>query len=268
MSRTMITLCLYSTTILAVACGAKTPPTPRQEDLVDARILGIAPDPLIPQLNKVGETSQTVTLMVYAALPSNDDAVITPREVNGNAALAIDVMTVGDATYEDHSGFRLAKIPITAVVPDVSKFPQSGGATTSDGSSTTTSTTTTNQGGDISFGLTLTAGGQQEQVDGSFSAYADGSENLKWTAPVLTVSAPSDGGKVKADGQTVTLTYTQPEQEQIIVGWYTTAGQINDRTALSTTWIPGSSGATSLIGTIRGGRTHAFDLQILDVTAE
>lgn len=277
MNKLHFSAALLSALVFTSACGAGSDNEPRQETLDHARVLGIASSPVVSEIPDAG-VSKTVSLIVYAAVPLGQEAAITARSATGATVVAPENLAVGNISYEEHPGFRLVKIELAAPVPEKSAFPEQVAATTgsttgetSTGSTTGDTTTIqqqTNTGGDVAYSFTFASADTEEVVDGNFLAWSTGSSQLSWSAPTVTVDAPAGASTVDAKDTTIRLSHSSPQSEQYIVGWYVSAGQLDDRRAEETRWIPGKNGSYSVIGTVRGTQSRGFGITVVDVEAD
>jgi len=264
-------LAIISALIPFASCGPQSTDGPRQELISGVRVLGISGSPLVPQIVKKGAEATSVELTVYVAVPLGETASVAARTLGSSPGGQVikpenlAIQTDG-FSYEDHNGFRLLTFKMTAPVPDESSFSSGqGGQATPDPTSTSTTTQATR--GQVRYGIDVSAGGKIESVESAFSVASEGAEDLAWTSPEVTISAPATTSEADVDSETITLSHTSPTSETYTIGWFVSGGEIANRRTASTTWTPGDAGSYTLVGTVRGMRSKGFGIKVIDVKA-
>lgn len=229
----------------------------RVEVMDRMRTLGTNAAPLIsPPSDAV--SARTVDLTVHVALPEGETVAVEAFpdiESLGSFTLktdAIHPVQPADDTYQDLPAMRLVPISITVDVPTAEEL-QLG-----------------EKGKRVRYGLRLTSSsGRVENVVGSFLVYPAGSDALAkpWQAPSIAIDAPLNQSDVKKskDGINLKATVTNPEEEDVKLGWFVTSGKISARRARETVWLDPKEGNQTVIVTVRGKKTRGFDIKVYEV---
>lgn len=245
-----------SATLALSACGGFDTDPDRQEVLDRLRALGAQASTLVQTLPKTPGALASLTL--FAALPEGATLSAQPQDAPfprgqglplKGSQVSVDPLGI---TYEDHKGFRLARVKVSAQLPTASAM-----ARFDDG------------GGEVWYRVDLVSGERTERVEGAFLAYPEGAAPLQWQAPVLTLANPTAGARTALyDGVNLKLAATNPVQELLLPGWFVPGGLVRNRRSSETVWFPKEAGSYTVIATVRGRDTLGFDLKVVDVTVE
>ena len=178
--------------------------------------------------------------------PTFNAYMVTEDDMN------IDLSSV---TYTDYDEFRLATLSATVTVPLEAVFQAINPVF---------------KGIQMRYGAKISTGNDSEYVAGSFLVYKDGSEELNWQSPTIAISSPQEAQVFNA-GETVDLeaTITNPNDENIKLGWFVTDGNIQNRRANTTKWTaPTKPGQYTIITTVRGKSSRGFNLEAVQVVIE
>jgi len=228
----------------------------RYEDVNKLRALGVLSDKAVVEPSTVA-TPQSVSLTFYAAQPHGE--VITAEAYqdtssSSGGAPATLVIDQSSAATEAHSSFDIYHVKATLTIPPAEALMFRG----------------LNNNATVPYGVKLTskANGTQNIV-GNVVVFASGSPQLTALAPLPTVkiNAPAKSAAVTGS-QDLNATAATTGEESLRLGWFTSGGEIKNRNAAATTWDPKkTTGGVTLVVTVRGAKTGAFALDVIDFTA-
>ena len=257
MKRIISHVLLLSLAAWFFSCGEEEE---RQETLTRLRGIGVVSAPLVSAPSTVA-SPKTVDVTIYVAIPT--DATITGAEsfmddpTFGAYMVTAEDMSINlsGVTYTDYDGFRLAQFTTTITVPLEAIFQAINPAFT---------------GIQMRYGVKVSTADDEEFVAGSFLVYTEGSSELDWQSPSVSITSPQQA-QVFQTGEVVDLeaTITNPNDENIKLGWFSTDGNIQNRRSNSTQWTaPSEAGTYTLLLTIRGKSSRGFGLNAVQVTVE
>lgn len=119
----------------------------------------------------------------------------------------------------------------------------------------------------LRYTLIVSDGTRELPLAGDFVVYRDANtpgatDNLFGS----TIDTPAADQPVTDKKVTISSTLQLPEDEDIKIGWYASAGEIKNRRASSTEWELPGPGEYTLILTVRGKEARNGDIQIRRVT--
>lgn len=244
---------LLLTLSLLLGCGGDED---RQEVLSKLRGIGAIASPLISMPSADATAPNQVELTVYATLPIGQTATIEPY-VDIPSAFAIslnaDQIAIQSASveYKPYPGFQILSFKASLNVPVAAMFARFGGA------------------GQVRYGFILKANDEEEKIVGNFLVYPEGSAELSWTNPEISVVTPTASAVIGSKTEVpITATLTNKNSEDLKLGWFASGGEIKNRRAKSTTWKTPDPGEQTLIFTARGRKSRGFAIQIITVKAE
>ncbi|HET9235638.1 MAG TPA: hypothetical protein VFO10_00215 [Oligoflexus sp.] len=119
----------------------------------------------------------------------------------------------------------------------------------------------------LRYTLIVSDGTRELPLAGDFVVYRDAnSPGAKDNLFGSSIDSPAANVPVTDKKLTISSTLQFPEDEDIKIGWYASAGEIKNRRAASTEWELPGSGEYTLILTVRGKEARNGDIQIRPVT--
>lgn len=118
----------------------------------------------------------------------------------------------------------------------------------------------------VRYGVTFNNGSKTETMVGDILVYKEGSAELAWTAPTISIDQPLATTISSSTSISSTLQNSNPEKNQI--SWFVSTGKVKNRQAKSTDWSEISSGDQTLVVTSRGKSSGAFAMKVLKVTVQ
>lgn len=243
---------LFAICSLSLILGGCSDDEARYENVDKLRAFGsstlpVVSDPSTPEAPKV------FTITVFAAVPLGETVTAEPYDDVAAANVAAVPVTIvpGSEQYEDHATFRIFSVKATQPVPPASIFESPLGAPPFVR---------------LRYGIRLVSGGESENVVGNALIYPAGSPQLTRVAPTIAITKPATTDVSGTEDLEATI--TDPANENMRVGWFSSDGPIKNRRARVTEWETPSAGPATLIVTIRGRETGAFAFQVLDLTVQ
>jgi len=244
---------LLVSSLLLISCSGDED---RQENLLKLRGLGASSEPLVSLPSEDVTAPRKVEVVVYVALPLGQTATIEPFEdefspfvVNlGVSDIEVDVASLN---YEEYPGFQVFTFKASLNVPVGGRFFRTQGA------------------GQAKYGFLIKSGLEIEKLVGTFLVYPEGSPELNWTNPDVTLVTPTEGLSLQSGADVdLSATFVDKNNEELKIGWFTSGGKVKNRRSKSTSWKTPDSGDHSVIFTARGRKSRAFTMQILKVRVE
>jgi len=243
---------------MALAVGACNEPVDRQEQIDRLKGIGLVASPLVNSPSQ-GSTINATQITGYATIPLGKTPVVTAY-LDQPTAGAISVKTdeiIIDASKQElttYEGFQLLKFVARVTIPSVTLIQRF---------------TDDFQGIQFRYGFTVSTEDDVEYIVGSFLVYPEGSEELQWTNPVISIDSPTENQSLSAEEEfDVIATLTKPNDEDVKLGWYVSEGEISNRRAGETTWTLPTKGKHTLILTARGKKSRGFAIQIKTVNIQ
>jgi hypothetical protein len=116
--------------------------------------------------------------------------------------------------------------------------------------------------------LTVATSNDHEDVIASLTVYPAGAPQLAWKNPTLAIADPLSNATVSTSGKIdLNATITNPQNEGVVVGWFVTDGDVDNRRASSTQWSLTHTGTETVAATVHGVTSRGFAMQIINVTA-
>ena len=240
-----ISMILISVIATCIACEGEAE---RYEAIGKLRALGVAGLPVTSPPSTEAEP-QLVTLRIYAGLPVGQ-TVKAEALVDDRAAFSLPILAVineDSETYQEKKGLQIYEVTATFVVPTADKLffqPGSGAAR-------------------LRYGIKLSTEDEEEKILGDYLVYPPGAPQLSWQSPELEIVKPSPN-QTHSESMDIEIAITDSNAESIRVGWFASAGEIENRRAAVTKWRP-EAGAHTLIATIRGRSSGAFTFKTVDI---
>jgi hypothetical protein len=103
----------------------------------------------------------------------------------------------------------------------------------------------------------------EERIIGNIVVYRDGSQELNWTAPNLTLENPKQGATLNGK-QPIKLSIESSNDENFRVSWLVNDGKVKNRRGLETEWEPGGAGDYTMIASARGLKSGGFQFKAVD----
>jgi hypothetical protein len=232
-----------------------------QERISSLRAFGATPVPLVSLPSDDTEPTRTVEVTFYAAVPLGLTATVAPFLDTGSSVgalpLPLSAISVDESSeaYTDHSGYRLFSEKVRLTIPAVSAFnrPIDG----------------VFKGGQIRYGLTVTAGSEHEDMIANINIFPEGAKELDWENPKIEISSPLSGSSFSTASPSELLSsVTNPNSEDVKVGWYVSDGEVSNREAANTSWKLGAAGAKTVAITVHGFNSRGFALHVIDVVGQ
>ena len=111
--------------------------------------------------------------------------------------------------------------------------------------------------------------GDEQKIVGDILIYNPGSKELLYSSPTVNIVDPTAQVLTAGAVQSVNLNYNPVNNENFRVGWFVSGGQIKNRRAKSTDWtVPSNAGSHTLIATLRGVKSAAFSIKVIQVTVQ
>lgn len=243
---------LFALVALAAFLGGCGDDEARYENVDKLRAFGsstlpIASDPSTPEAPKL------FTITVYAAVPLGETVTAEPYDDPAAANLATVPVTIvpGSEQYEDHATFRIYSVKATQPVPPASVFDSPLGAPPFVR---------------LRYGIRLVSGDESENVVGNALIYPAGAPQLTRVPPTIAITKPA--AKDVSGTEDLEATITDPANENMRVGWFSSDGKVKNRRARVTEWETPGAGPATLIVTIRGRESGAFAFQVLDLNVQ
>jgi hypothetical protein len=254
--RTLILLPGLAIATLLTACGGGG--GDQQEDINALRTFGIAASPLVTTPSATTESPSAVEVTLYAAVPTGATATLSPYADDGStegatmigtSAITVDPST---AQYVEYNNYRLFSEKAKIVMPTAAAF--RGGPFV---------------GAQVRYGLTVATATDHEDVIASLALYPAGSPQLAWQSPGIDIAAPvADGTVSTASDVDLNASFTNPQNEELKIGWFVTDGTVGNRRASATTWKLSHTGTETVAVTIHGISSRGFALKVVNVTAD
>ena len=253
--RSLLKISLCSFAVLGLtACGGRD--GDRQENIDSLRTFGLAASPLVNSPSVDGQPAKTVEVTFYAAVPLGLTAALTPFVDHASslgavplpaAAIAIEA---GSEHYEDFNSFRLFSAKAKLTLPTTAAFHKANFA-----------------GGQVRYGLTVTAGADHEDVVADLVLFPDGAPQLAWQNPTIDITTPLSAAGVATSG-TIDLKAEigNVNAEGVKVGWFVSKGQVANRRAAATTWKLTNAGPQTVAVAVHGIQSRGFAIKVIDVT--
>jgi hypothetical protein len=238
---------------LLVGCGGTEDPFER---LTKLRGIGVKASPVVSQPS-TDATPQSVQLTVYAALPAGKTADVEAYEdvVAPNVAKIAKADIIIDQAskqYDDYNGIRVLSFNATVKIPNQATF------------FTDPTNPIRNQ---IRYGFKLSSESEEEIIVGNHLVVPSDDTRLSLKDPTIAIDTPSDTADVKKDEDVkLVATVSNPNKEQVKVGWFVTSGEITNRRAKSTLWNKFETGAQTVIVTAHGKDSKGFAMSVVQVT--
>ena len=235
--------------LLLLGCSE---PSDRYENINKLRTIGTQTDPVSSAPSTVTAPKIT-TLTFFAALPKNE--VATAESFVDDAskyAAPINITVVsGSEAYEEHPAFRIFSVKATAAIPvqDLLVFPSDQNFIR------------------FRYGMLIRSGTDEERIIGNIVVYKEGSKELSWSAPSLTLENPKQGTTLKGK-QPIKITIDSANEENFRVSWLVNSGEIKNRRGMETEWEPGAAGDYTMIASARGLKSGAFQFKAVDFKIE
>ncbi len=120
------------------------------------------------------------------------------------------------------------------------------------------------------YGVRVTSQtGEDQKIVGDILVYPEGSKELQYVTPSVSIQNPAAQTLPSGATQPVELVYNPVNNENFRVGWFVSGGEIKNRRAKSTEWtVPSDKGSHTLIATIRGLKSSAFSLKVMQVNVQ
>lgn len=241
------------TALVFLSCGGDED---RQENLFKLRGLGAASNPLVSLPSVDPAAPRKVELTVYVALPLGETATVEPFEDTTSpiiANLSVSDIAIDPASmvYQDYPGFQILTFKASLNVPVATRFFRTKGA------------------GQAKYGFLIKSGTEVEKLVGNFLVYPDGSPELNYLSPEVSLVTPTEGLSLKsASDVDLTATLVDKNDEDLKLGWFASGGKVKNRRAKSTTWETPGVGDHTVIFTARGKKSRGFVMQIIKVKVE
>jgi hypothetical protein len=236
------------------ACGGQG--GDRQENIESLRTFGIAAAPLVNSPSVAGQPAKTVEVTFYAAVPLGVTAALTPFVDHASSLGAVPLPAAaiavedGSESYEDYNNYRLFSAKAKLALPTAAAFRQADFA-----------------GGQVRYGLTVTAGGDHEDIVADLVLFPEGAPQLAWQNPTIAVIGPINASGVPTTG-TIDLKAEvgNVNDEGVKVGWFVSKGQVANRRAAATTWKLTDAGPQTVAVVVHGIQSRGFAVKVIDVT--
>ena len=228
----------------------------RQENLFKLRGLGASSNPLVSLPSVDPAAPRKVEVTVYVALPIGATATVEPFEDEFSpivANLSVSDIAIDPASliYQTYPGFQILSFKASLNVPVAQRFVRTKGA------------------GQAKYGFLVKSGIEIEKLVGNFLVYPEGSPELNWTNPEVTLVTPTEGLSLKSGSDAnLTATLNDKNDEELKLGWFTSGGKVKNRRAKSTSWETPGVGEHTVIFTARGKKSRGFVMQIVKVKME
>ena len=242
----------YLFLIFLLSCGNEND---EQESINKLRTLGIETTPLVTSPSSAS-SPRSLTLTVYVAVPFNETVTVSKftDQKTSHAILLTESdynIVAGSESYTTLNGFQLFTFKATVNVPQAEAFKSRGGS------------------GQIRYGFNLKSASNSENIVGNALIVAENSPQLQWTKPKIILTKPIDKSSVPHDTDIdIQADLKNPNDEDLKLGWFVSGGDIGNRRAQSTIWKSPSPGLHTIIGTVRGRKSHGFAIQIINVKTE
>ena len=243
---------IYLATLILLGATACGDTADKQELIEKLRVLGAQTNPLTSTPSVSGGQAATVELTVYAAVTSGNDVVVESFEDDPNFSsyvLSKDEITIDtdSITYESYAGFRLASIPAQLTVPEKTALDAAGDTT------------------QVRYGIVIRDGDEEEKVVGSFHVFEEGSENLQWSHPEISILTPESTDSLNKNSDTsLKSSATDNTGDSLTYGWFVSGGEIKNRRAKNTTWETGDGSIQTLVLTVRNKSSRGFAIEVRD----
>ena len=236
--------------IFVVMCSSEDD---RQETLGSLRGIGASTSQVASEPST--ETrSRNLTLTLWIALPAGVDIdrvkAFLPKDIGFFALMPEKHITVDETAgenYTDFPGFRVASIGMNITVPTQNELDLflSGKSF---------------EGVQVRYGVEVSGGGSSELIVGNFWVFPGGSPELQWEQITATEGTPLSGEEVPRDSDiSLKASASNPNDELIKFGWFTTKGKIINRRSVDTIWrTPKEGGEVVLLHTARGKTSKSF----------
>jgi hypothetical protein len=241
-------LSFYLFSIVLIPIFGCSEPTDLFENINKLRTIGTKTEPVTTAPSTLTAPKIT-TLTFFAALPKNQEVkaeVFTDGDSKYAAPIPITLVP-GSEAYEEHASFRIFSVQATANIPtqDLLVFPPDQNFVR------------------FRYGMVLRAQADEERIIGNIVVYKDGSEELNWTAPNLTLENPIQGATLSGK-QPIKLSIESSNDENFRVSWLVNDGKVKNRRGLETEWEPGGAGEYTMIASARGLKSGGFQFKAVD----
>ena len=228
----------------------------RYEDVVKLRALGVLSDKAVVEPSTAA-TSQSISLTFYAAHPHGEVITAEAYQDSSRSSAGVPATLIIDpnsAATEAHASLDIYHVKATLSIPPAEALKFQG----------------INKNATVPYAVKLTSRANGTQIIvGNIVVFAAGSPQLATLAfmPTVKITAPTKAAAVSGN-QDLSASATTTGDESLRLGWFTSDGEIKNRNAAVTTWDPKkTTGEVTLIATVRGAKTGAFALDVVDFTA-
>ena len=232
----------------------------RQEDISGLRSLGALVNPLVSTPSLSAKAPATVEVTFYAAVPLGQTATLTPFFDAGSSegafklpVSAIEVETLS-AAYVPHQTLTIFSQKVHLTVPTLDQLQAASKGPFS--------------GIQLTYGLTIAAGGIEENIIANLNVFPAGASELAWTNPTVKIMAPTPLAAVSiSDLVFLKATVAGGVGESQKVGWFVSQGSVTNRRAASTSWTltKTETGPQTIIVTLHEINTRGFAFDVVDV---
>ncbi len=236
---------------LFISCGDSTD---RPEDINKIRGLGLNSVPLV---NSPSNSSKikTVDLTVYFAAPKEEIYTIEKfTDQSTSSAFLLNQsnydIVANSQKIEKHSAFNIISFQAIAKIPTEQELPAVGGK--------------------VRVGFKIIGSKNTEIFIGDFLVVPESNTKLlNSKVPSISLTNPITGTILQNNSIiNVKATPNNVNEEDLIVGWFVSSGEITNRRSINTYWETKNSGQNTLIVTLRGKKSLGFAMQILDFTVQ
>ena len=119
----------------------------------------------------------------------------------------------------------------------------------------------------LRYGIRLVSEGEEEIMVGDILSVAGDDEALAWTAPTLSVEAPSDTEQLSQPFN-LKSQVEKPQDERIKSLWFISSGIVKNSLALETEWSEAAAGEQTVLIAIFPQKSRFFDYQVMQVTVQ
>lgn len=237
---------------LLLAHAACNEDAERFENIKKLRAFGAAADP-VSSSPSTATLPKIVTMTFFAALPKDQTATAEPfiDEASKFAIPLLLTIVPNSEAYEDHPAFRIYSVKATAPVPPTTAviFPEGQNFAR------------------FRYGMKIVSADEEEKIVGNILIYPEGAPELSWTAPTLTINNPVGAASVHGK-QDISLTIDSTNTENFRISWFVNDGKIKNRRGIKTEWEPENAGEYTMLATVRGLKSGAFQYKIVDFKVE
>jgi hypothetical protein len=241
---------IYILAILVIFCASCGEEVNKRVLIEKLRGLGVLAEPLVSKPSTATDI-QTVTLTFYTAMPEEDKIAKVSVFEDDASVLALDVkdLTIldGAASYEKFASLKLYTVQATFTIPPENTLPL----------------TTKNSALRMRYAVKFeTQDSDEEKIVGDVWVRPEGADELEWEQPTVEIVEPSKISK--SSDEDIKAKITNPNKEDLKIGWYTGDGEIKNRRAKETVWSTGSAKTQTLAVTLRGKKSRGFAIQVKD----